>query len=75
MSAHTDIKELNYEQAFEALQNVIAELEAGEKPLEETLALYERGQALYQRCTDLLDKADLKLQQLTENGEFKDFAG
>ena len=75
MSAHTDVKELNYEQAFEALQTVIAELEAGEKPLEETLALYERGQTLYQRCTDLLDKADLKLQQLTENGEFKDFAG
>jgi exodeoxyribonuclease VII small subunit len=64
---------LSYEQAFEELQTVIAELEAGDKPLEETLALYERGQALYQRCTSLLDKAELKVQQINENGKLEDF--
>ena len=47
------IEELSYEQAFEQLQTLIEALESGEKPLEETLALYERGQALYQRCLEL----------------------
>lgn len=65
------VDELTYEQAFQELQNMIAELESGEKPLEETLALFERGQALYKRCTGLLDKAELKIQQLTEDGDLK----
>ena len=45
--SETKIEELSYEQAFEELQTLIGELESGEKPLEETLSLYERGQALY----------------------------
>jgi exodeoxyribonuclease VII small subunit len=74
MSKQTKTSDLNFEQAFEELQTVIGGLEAGEKPLEEALALFERGQALYQRCTELLDKAELQVQQLTESGELKDFA-
>lgn len=69
MTEQTSIDALTYEQAFEELQDTIAALESGDKPLEDTLALYERGQALYKRCTDLLDKAELKIQQLTEDGE------
>lgn len=68
-------EELSYEQAFEQLQTLIGELESGEKPLEETLALYERGQALYQRCLELLEKAELKIQQLDANGKLTDFEG
>lgn len=64
---------LSYEQAFEELQTVIDQLEAGDKPLEETLALYERGQALYHHCTTLLDEAELKVQQLNEDGSLDDF--
>jgi exodeoxyribonuclease VII small subunit len=71
MAEKTSTDELTYEQAFEELQTTIAALESGDKPLEETLALYERGQALYKRCTDLLDKAELKIQQLTEDGDLK----
>jgi len=52
---------------------VIAQLEAGDKPLGETLALYERGQALYQRCTTLLDQAEIKVQQLNQDGSVDDF--
>jgi exodeoxyribonuclease VII small subunit len=68
------ISEMSYEQAFEALQEVIGSLETGEKPLEEAMALFERGQALYQRCNQLLDEAELRLQQLTESGTLKDFS-
>lgn len=69
------IEELSYEQAFEQLQTLIGELESGEKPLEETLSLYERGQALYQRCLELLEKAELKVQQLDAEGKLSDFEG
>ncbi|HKJ28207.1 MAG TPA: exodeoxyribonuclease VII small subunit [Anaerolineales bacterium] len=72
MTEQTPIDDLTYEQAFGELQTTIAELEGGDKPLEETLTLYERGQALYKRCTDLLDKADIKIQQLTEDGNLEE---
>ncbi len=75
MSDQTPVEELSYEQAFEELQALIAALEAGEKTLDDTLALYERGQALYQRCTALLDKAELKIQQLTQEGGLEEFEG
>jgi exodeoxyribonuclease VII small subunit len=71
--SENNISEMSYEQAFEALQEVIGSLETGEKPLEEALALFERGQALYQRCNQLLDQAELRLQQLSESGELEDF--
>lgn len=68
MSESTDIPTLNYEQAFEELQTLIGTLESGEKPLDETLQLYERGQALYQHCQKLLAEAELKVETL-ENPE------
>ncbi|MGD2251307.1 MAG: exodeoxyribonuclease VII small subunit [Anaerolineales bacterium] len=56
--------ELSYEQAFEELETTVAKLESGELPLEEALALFERGQALAARCSGLLEEAELKLHQL-----------
>jgi exodeoxyribonuclease VII small subunit len=56
--------ELSYEQAFEDLEATVAKLESGELPLEEALALFERGQALATRCSGLLEEAELKLRQL-----------
>jgi len=73
MAEQTPIDQLSYEQAFQELQATIAALEAGDKPLEETLALYERGQALYKRCTTLLDEAEVKIQQIAGNGEMQQF--
>jgi exodeoxyribonuclease VII small subunit len=73
MAKEIPVEELNYEQALEELETIVTGLESGEHPLDEALALFERGQALYQRCTELLDKAELKIQQLTEEGELKDF--
>lgn len=75
MTDKTNLDQLSYEQAFEELQEVINLLEAGDKPLEETLSLYERGQALYQHCTSLLDKAELKVQQINLNGALENFEG
>ena len=59
------IEELTYEQAFAELEAVVAALESGEQPLETSLSLFERGQALTKHCTELVDKAELKVRQLT----------
>ncbi|HSG25806.1 MAG TPA: exodeoxyribonuclease VII small subunit [Anaerolineales bacterium] len=73
MNKDLDLDALSYEQAFEELKTVIDQLEAGDKPLEETLSLYERGQTLFRHCTTLLEQAELKVQQLNADGAVDDF--
>jgi exodeoxyribonuclease VII small subunit len=58
------IDALTYEEAFAELETIMAALESGERPLEESMTLFERGQALTKRCAELLDKAELKVQTL-----------
>lgn len=68
-----EVEALSFEAAFEALETVVAELEAGRPALEEALALYERGQALAARCAQLLDGAELRVQALTPEGALTPF--
>lgn len=58
------IENLTFEQAFAELEESVRTLERGELPLEESLALYERGQELSAYCAKLLDEAELKIQQV-----------
>ena len=58
------VEGLTYEAAFTELEQIVAALEAEGKPLEESLSLYERGQALAAHCAALLEKAELKVRQL-----------
>ncbi len=58
------IESLTYEEAFAELETIVAALESGERPLEESMTLFERGQALTKCCVELLDKAELKVQAL-----------
>jgi exodeoxyribonuclease VII small subunit len=64
-SEQKPIEQLTYEEAYAELETVVAALEAGEQPLETALTLFERGQALTKRCTELLDQAELKVRQLS----------
>jgi exodeoxyribonuclease VII small subunit len=66
------LEELSYEEAFAELETIVAALESGERPLEESMTLFERGQALSKRCLHLLDQADLKVQALV-GGDLADF--
>lgn len=59
------VKGLTYEAAFMELEAIVAALESGEKPLEESVQLFERGQELIRHCAELLDQAQLKVQTLT----------
>jgi len=54
----SDVQSITYEQAFEELEKILRQLENEHASLEETLALFERGKNLVQRCTLLLDEAD-----------------
>ncbi len=58
------IEVLTYEEAFVELETIVAALESGEHPLEESMSLFERSQALTRRCVELLDQAELKVQEL-----------
>lgn len=64
MTTPQPIETLTYEQAFSALQAVVEALENESQPLEQSLALYERGQALLRHCTALLQQAELRVRQL-----------
>ena len=57
---------MTFDAALEELERTVAELEAGGLPLERTLALYERGVALQQRCERLLGDAELRVRRLVE---------
>jgi exodeoxyribonuclease VII small subunit len=65
----SEIKDLTFEQAFTELEETVGKLESGGLALEESLALFERGQALAARCGKQLDEAELKIKQLTPEGD------
>ena len=61
------VEELTYEEAFTELETVVNALEgdASRNSLEDAMSLFERGQALVKRCSELLDGAELKVRQLS----------
>lgn len=61
----TDVTVLTYEQARDALSEVVDRLERGSASLEESLALWERGEALAARCQEWLDGARARLAAAT----------
>ena len=72
-----DLDGLSYEDAREQLVAVVSRLEAGGVSLEESLALWERGEALAQRCEDWLEGARRRLDAAREqsgNGQAADSA-
>ncbi|MFA7408019.1 MAG: exodeoxyribonuclease VII small subunit [Anaerolineaceae bacterium] len=64
-----DIHAMDFETAFNALQENVSKLEGEDLPLEHALALFERGQALAKRCAALLEEAELKVRTLTVDSE------
>ena len=72
MAKKTDPGKMTFEQAFEELEKLVADLESGDMPLEESMENFARGQALAKRCSQLLEEAELKLASLTqdESGDY-----
>ena len=69
-----EIQAMNFETAFAALQENIAMLEGEELPLETALEVYERGQLLAQRCAILLESAEMKVSELSQDSTPTDTA-
>jgi exodeoxyribonuclease VII small subunit len=61
----TDIKKLTFERAMEELETIVKRLEDGKVPLEESVAIYERGEALKRRCEDVLRQAEARVDKIT----------
>ena len=60
-------KKLSYEDARDELADLVAELESGQSTLEESLALWERGEVLAKICQEWLDGAKAKLDTVKAN--------
>lgn len=64
-ATHADIKTLPFERAIEELELIVKRLEEGKVPLEESVAIYERGERLKSRCEQLLAQAEARVSKLT----------
>jgi exodeoxyribonuclease VII small subunit len=62
---HQDIQSMDFETAFNALQDNVTQLEQEDLSLDDSLLLFERGQALAKHCAALLEQAELKVRTLT----------
>lgn len=62
-------QELKFEEAMQALTEIVKQLESGETTLDDSITLYEQGIKLSKRCTELLEKAEQKVRFLQESAE------
>ncbi|WP_045835571.1 exodeoxyribonuclease VII small subunit [Hyphomicrobium sp. 99] len=60
-----DIKEMTFERALKELEAIVGKLERGDVELEESITIYERGEALRDHCDRLLKAAEAKVEKLT----------
>ena len=64
-----DIAALSFEKALEELESIVAKLESGNAPLDESIALYERGAALKAHCEAKLKAAQEKIEKIVVSGD------
>ena len=59
-----DIKAMSFEQALKALETIVEDLERGEVPLDQSIRIYERGEALKAHCDQLLRAAEDRVEKI-----------
>ncbi|MEK4249691.1 exodeoxyribonuclease VII small subunit [Paenibacillus sp. FSL W7-1287] len=66
----TELENLSFEQALERLENIVAQLENGDVPLEQAIELYQEGMKLSSLCNGKLQQVESKIEMLiqTEQG-------
>ena len=62
---NADVKALPFEKALAELESIVQKLERGDVALEESVAIYERGEALKRRCEELLRQAEARVEKIT----------
>ena len=63
------IGEMSFEEALRALEGVVRSLESGEVPLDDSIALYERGEALRKACQARLDAAQARIEKIVQGAD------
>jgi exodeoxyribonuclease VII small subunit len=64
-AAPAEVQTLSFEKALAELEQIVQRLERGDVPLEESVAIYERGEALKRRCEELLRQAEARVEKIT----------
>ena len=67
MSEETEIAALTFEQALAELEQIVARLESGQAPLDESIQIYKRGSALKAHCEAKLNAARLQVEMMTKS--------
>lgn len=60
------VDKMSFEEALSELEGIVKKLETGEAPLEESIAIYERGATLKAHCETKLKSAELKVEQIVQ---------
>lgn len=71
MADNEDIKAMTFEQALAALEQIVDDLERGDVPLDQSIRIYERGEALKAHCDGLLKAAEAKVEKIRLSREGK----
>lgn len=66
------LEQMGFEEAIEELEGIVEALEDGELPLEEAMERFERGLGLVSVCRGKLERAELRVEELLEEGTTRD---
>lgn len=65
MADEIEIKSLSFEKALALLEEIVAKLESGRVDLEDSIKIYERGEALRKHCESKLAEAEARIEKIT----------
>lgn len=68
-AANGEIAALSFEDALRALEDVVRRLESGEVPLDDSITLYEQGEALRKHCQNRLDAAQARIERIVAGAD------
>ena len=63
---NNNISKLGFEEAIKELSGIVGKIEQGEIPLQDSLTQYERGMALIKHCREILQKAEKRIEKISE---------
>ncbi len=61
-----DIDKMSFEDAIKELTSIVGKIEQGQVPLQDSLEQYEKGMALIKHCRTILQKAEKRIEKITE---------
>ena len=63
------VADMSFEEAMAELERVVSQLESGQAPLDQSIALYERGEALRKHCDARLKDAELRVSKIIQGAD------